>query len=246
MNTLILSCQKKLQLHTLKKEYLATKLREWKEIGCVFYIPWEALDSTGIAVTLEEIKSILKLEMSTNKDHSNFTTSGVNISNELQLFLTSPMTYYNTDTTDLFLFTFGNFFDINTAIFKSNERECWAEDLMKNNGCNKETIHFVKTLSWHIDLAVLMPTKDTSLDDSAETTKKVMTRYNKLNHAARVSKAEKQIKRMILVLNVSCFHVFFLRYKIIFSGIHFYHEYWQEPLFSEILIKRLSFCFKRI
>ena len=108
--------------------------------------------------------------MSTNKDHSNFTTSSVNISNELQLFLNSPMTYYNTDTTDLFLLTFGNFFDISTAIFKSNERECWAEDLMKNNGCNKETIHFVKTLSWHIDLIVLIPTKDASLDDSAETT----------------------------------------------------------------------------
>ena len=41
MNTLILSGHKKLQLHTLMKDYLATKLKQWKEKGCVFYIPSE-------------------------------------------------------------------------------------------------------------------------------------------------------------------------------------------------------------
>ena len=50
---------------------------------------------------------------------------------------------------------------------------------------------------------------------------KVMMRYTKLNHAARLAIAEKQIKRMILVLNVSCLHVFFLRFKIIFLGFLF-------------------------
>ena len=35
MNRLILSGQKKLQLHTLKKDY------QWNEMGCVFYIPSE-------------------------------------------------------------------------------------------------------------------------------------------------------------------------------------------------------------
>ena len=61
---------------------------------CILHSFREALDSIGIEVTLEEIKSILKLELPTNKDYSNFTTSGVNISNELQLFINSPMTYY--------------------------------------------------------------------------------------------------------------------------------------------------------
>ena len=105
----------------------------------------EALDSIGTEVALEEIKSILMLKLSTNKDYGNFTTSVMNISNELQLFLNSPMTYYNADTTDLFLFALGNFFDVNIVIFKSNERECWAEDLKKNDGCNRETVYFVKT-----------------------------------------------------------------------------------------------------
>ena len=39
------------------------------------------------------------------------------------------MTYYSADTTDLLLFALGNFFGIKIIIFKSNERECWAEDL---------------------------------------------------------------------------------------------------------------------
>ena len=87
---------------------------------CILHSFREALDSIGIEVTLEEINSILKLELPTNKDYGNFTTSGVNISNELQLFLNSPMTYYNADTTDLFLFALVNFFDIIIVILKSN------------------------------------------------------------------------------------------------------------------------------
>ena len=79
------------------------------------------------------------------------------------------MTYYNADTTD-FLFALGNFFDISIVIFKSNERECWAEDLMKNYVCNRETVYFVKTLSQHIDPVVPIPTQDMSSDDSAEIT----------------------------------------------------------------------------
>ena len=55
----------------------------------------EILDSTGIKVTLEEIKLILKVELSRNT--GNFRTSGMNISNKLQLFLNSPMTHYNAD-----------------------------------------------------------------------------------------------------------------------------------------------------
>ena len=80
------------------------------------------------------------------------------------------MTYYNTDTTDLFLFALANFFDINIVIFKSNEKECWDEDLVKNDGCNREaSVHFVKTLSQHVGPVVLISTQHMSSDDSVET-----------------------------------------------------------------------------
>lgn len=41
---------------------------------------------------------------------------------------------------------------------------------MENGGCNRETIHFVKISSQHIDAVVPLPTQGTSLDDSMEIT----------------------------------------------------------------------------
>ena len=45
------------------------------------------------------------------------------------------------------------------------------DDLMKNGGCNRGTIHFVQTLSRHIDLVVAVPTQDMSSDHSVGVTK---------------------------------------------------------------------------
>ena len=41
---------------------------------------------------------------------------------------------------------------------------------MKNDGCNRGTIHFVQTFSQHIDLVVAVPTQDMSSDNSVEVT----------------------------------------------------------------------------
>ena len=68
-----------------------------------------------------------------------------------------------------------------------------------------------------------------------------MTRYKKLNQAAQVSIAEKEIKRMIPVLNVSFFHAFFLRYKIIFLGFIFIVNNGENHhSFCDILIKNFG------
>ena len=121
----------------IEERYTGYQIKSVKVDGmCILHFFRDALDRMRLwrNVTVEEIKSILKLELSTNKDYGNFATSGVSISNKLQFFLNSSMTYYNADTADLSLFALGNFFDIDIVIFKSNERECWAEYLMKNNG----------------------------------------------------------------------------------------------------------------
>ena len=78
MNKLILSSQKKLQLITYTEERLpGYQIKAVKGDGmCILHSFREALESIGTEVTLEEIKSILKLELSSNKDYGNFTTSG--------------------------------------------------------------------------------------------------------------------------------------------------------------------------
>ena len=106
---------------------------------CIKHFLREAWDSVGIEVTLEEKKSILKLELSTNKDYGCFTTSRVNISKELQVFLNSPLTI----TTQmplicscLHLVTFL----ISTLLYLDWKRMLgWGS----NDGCNRKTIHFV-------------------------------------------------------------------------------------------------------
>ena len=72
--------------------------------------------------------------------------------------------YYNADATDLFLFALGNVFDINIVIFRLNERECWAEDLMM------AAIEKLSILFQNIDPIVPILTQHTSLDDSVEIT----------------------------------------------------------------------------
>ena len=141
------------------------------------------------------------------------------------------MTYYNADANDLSLFALGNFFDINIVIVKSNEREYSAEDLMKNDGCNRETV-FVKTW-FHVI---------TSSDDSVEITNVLQEtkgddEVQEVKPRSSRIVVEKQIRRMILVLNVTCFHVFFLSCKIIFLRFIFMlntgkNQHW----FCDILI----------
>ena len=63
--------------------------------------------------------------------------------------------------------------------------------------------------------------QNTSSDDSVEITNVLQEiegddEAQEVKPSMRVSIAEKQIKRMILVLNVNCFHVFFLGTKLFF------------------------------
>ena len=200
---------------------------------CILHSFSEALDSICIEVTLEEIKSILKLELSTNKDYDNFTTSGVNISNELQLFLNLPVTYYKVDATDLFLFAFGNFFEINIVIFKLNERECWTEDLTKNESCNRETVYFVKTLSQHIDSVVPNHTQDLSSDDSVEITNVLQEtegddEVQEVKPCSACIDSTKSDKQDDSGIKCKLFSCIFSEMQNYFFGIHFHCEHWQE------------------
>ena len=182
---------------------------------------------------MELINSILKLEFSTNNDSGNFTTCRVNISNKLHLYLNSPMTLYNADTTDLFLFVLGNVFDINIFILKLNERECWVEDLMKNHGCDRETIHFVKTMSQHIDLVAPIPTQDTLLHDSVEITS-VLPETEGDGKVQQVKPHRSDIdsrnadKDYDFGIKCKLFSCIFSQVQNYLFEIHFYREFWQK------------------
>ena len=97
--------------------------------------------------------------------HHHLSPDYVCLLDELQLFLDSPIEYYNINTVDLFLYRLSNVFQVDVLIIKSNTEDCWFEDLTGNNNENPKKIYFVKTLSQHIDQVVLKVNEDNS-DDS--------------------------------------------------------------------------------
>ena len=101
--------------------------------------------------------------------HHHFSTDYVCLLDELQLFLDSPIEYYNINTVDLFLYGLSNVFQVDVLVIKTNTEDCWFEVTMKiqtgNNNENPKKIYFVKTLSQHNDQVVLKVNEDNS-DDS--------------------------------------------------------------------------------
>ena len=111
----------------------------------------EVIKDVGINVDLSEIKSRLREELVTPKSfYQEFSYSKEDILESLENYLKSPMTNYNEDTTDLYLFALANSFDLSLAVVKSNDKTCWIESLVEKDE-NRTKIFFLKTLSQHID-----------------------------------------------------------------------------------------------
>ena len=68
--------------------------------------------------------------------HHHFSPDYVCLLDELQLFLDSPIEYYNINTVDLFLYRLSNVFQVDVLVIKSNTEDCWFEDLTGNNNEN--------------------------------------------------------------------------------------------------------------
>ena len=93
---------------------------------------------------------------------------------ELQLFLDSPMEYYDINTVDLFLYVLFNVFQIDVLVIKSKTEDCWFEDLTSNNAESRKKLYFRKTLSEHTDPIVLKVNEENK-DNSNDSIR--ITRY---------------------------------------------------------------------
>ena len=109
---------------------------------------------TGNHTTRKYVISQLQRELLTKFDfYKMFSRKDIDILIELDKFLESPLTYYNESTSDLFLAALGNAYKVNIIVFQSDEK-CWICDLSDNTNSYSTTLHFVRTLSLHIDPAV--------------------------------------------------------------------------------------------
>lgn len=107
---------------------------------------------TGVAISLEDVISRLRKELLTKYEfYKQFSSADVNILSELEKFLESPLNYYNTNSTDLFLAALGNAFQVNVIVLQADENLCWLCDLSNNANTFTTTLHFARSLSPHID-----------------------------------------------------------------------------------------------
>ena len=135
---------------------------------CILHSFVEGLQRAGNKVTLNEAKSSLRGELTSNHAYyKDFSQDDICLLGELQLFLDSPMQYYNINSVDLFLYALSNVFQVDVLVIKSNTEDCWFEDLTDNNNENRKKLYFVKTLSQHIDPVVLKVNEENE-DNSAD------------------------------------------------------------------------------
>ena len=132
---------------------------------CIFHSFAEGLRRIGNKVTLSEAKSSLKGELASNHAYyKDFSPDDICLLDELQLFLDSPMEYYNINTVDLFLCGLSNVFQVDVLVIKSNTEDCWFEDLTGNNNENRKKLYVVKNSSQHIDQVVLKVNEDNDVN----------------------------------------------------------------------------------
>ena len=148
----------------LRSEYEIVLSKEWATAfindnhpGYAFYIRlWKACKRNGNKITLSKVKSSLRGELtSSHAYYKDFSPVDICLLNQLQLFLDSPMAYYNINSVDLFLYRLSNVFQAEVLVIKSNTKDCWFEDLTGNNTENQKKLYFIKTLPQHIDPAAL-------------------------------------------------------------------------------------------
>ena len=52
--------------------------------------------------------------------------SSVNVALELENFLREPLSYYSSETDDLFIFALGNYYNFNVVIYHADTTKCWT------------------------------------------------------------------------------------------------------------------------
>ena len=137
---------------------------------CMLHAFHKGINTTlGKAIPLDEITTNLRKWFLTNyKSYQSFSDDSVNVLVELEKFLSDPLRYCNSYTSDSFLIALGKTYDANIIVYKSNSEKCWIPDYTNEQRASKVTLYFAKILSEHIDPLLPVPSRD--LDDDTEIT----------------------------------------------------------------------------
>ena len=85
---------------------------------------------SDITVSIEDLQLSLRHEILHRFEfYREFSTETCNLLKELDISLSNPLTFYNSEVADIFLLALGNAYEVNTVVLQSNVDKCWTTDL---------------------------------------------------------------------------------------------------------------------
>ena len=126
---------------------------------------------SDITVSIEDLQLYLRREILHRFEfYREFLTETCDLLKELDIFLSNPLKFYNSEVVDIFLLALGNAYDVNTVVLQSNVDKCWTTDLSNTKNNFTTNSYFAKSLYPHVD--PIIPNKDKESDDDT-----IMTHY---------------------------------------------------------------------
>ena len=120
---------------------------------CIIHAYREALLYCGWVVTFEELVEKLRKELTDRKDYymSMSLIDDTDILEEFEEYMRDPMSKYDKDIADYFLYALGSAFKVNVILFQSDDKTCRIMDQTENGTTYNDNCYFVRTLSLHWD-----------------------------------------------------------------------------------------------
>ena len=164
------------------ESYVRSNLRgfEIKRIAgdglCIVHVFQESLTYKNIVLTTQDICCSLNPEITKKLEfYKTFVNYSVNVALELENFLREPLSYYNSETGDLFIFSLGNYYNFNVVIYHADTTKCWVTNF--HRGLSDKNLHFARSISEHID--PIVPQKKRSLPSTSLLYKSVAAKTRK-------------------------------------------------------------------
>ena len=126
---------------------------------------------SDITVSIEDLQLYLRREILHRFEfYREFLTETCDLLKELDIFLSNPLKFYNSEVVDIFLLALVNAYEVNTVVLQSNVDKCWTTDLSNTKNNFTKNLYFAKSFSPHVD--PIIPDEDKESDDDI-----VMTHY---------------------------------------------------------------------
>ena len=137
---------------------------------CIIHAFRESLIYAGNVQSFDEVVGRLRKELTDRESfYSSNCAENTDVVHEFEEDVQNPLSKYNKDITDLFLYALGCAYQVNVILFESDANECRITHQTDENIAHRVSCYFVRTLSLHWD-----PVLPIVVDESDESESEVI------------------------------------------------------------------------